>query len=104
VISYQLHSFNSVFAAEPVPGSEAAGAAAKGAASHGILSSEQALGNDFHAYFHCAILSFWQDKWTTTQDNRLRAVKPSIEVWQSFSSNRKEEVLLASLQIGCTLA
>jgi transposase len=40
---------------------------------------------------------------TSTQAKELWAVKPSIEVWQtSFSSIRKEEVLLVRLLIRCT--
>jgi hypothetical protein len=78
-------------------------AVAEGAAAHGILQSERALGTDICVYLRRAMLSYWQDEWTATRNKKLRALKPRIEVWQfSFSSIRKEEVLLARLRIGHT--
>lgn len=77
-----------------IPNNETTDAAAREAALYGDLSSERALDNDVCAYLICAVFS---DDCTHIQYNKLQAVKPSIDVWQSSSSIRKE-VLLTCLQ------
>jgi hypothetical protein len=37
--------------------------------------------------------------WTDTEDNKMQSVQPCILVWQSFSSIRKEEIMLTCLRI-----
>jgi hypothetical protein len=83
-----------------LPGNEAADAAAKSAALHGPLASDRAFGSDVSAFLHRAVISSWQDKWTNTQGNKLRAVKSSVRVRNSFSFIRRDEVILTRLRIG----
>jgi hypothetical protein len=55
------------------------------------------------AFLHRAVISSWQDEWTNTQGNKLRAVKPSVRVWtSSFRSIRRDEVIRTRLRIGHT--
>jgi hypothetical protein len=87
-----------------LPGSEAADAAAKAAALHGTLGSGRTVGSDVRTLLHRAILSSWQDEWDNAQRNKLRMVKPCVQVWQSsFSVVRKAEVSLTRFRIGHTL-
>jgi hypothetical protein len=62
-----------------------------------------ALGSDVSAFLHHAVISSWQDEWTNIQGNKLRAVKPSVRVWNpSFSSIRRDELILTRHRIGHT--
>jgi hypothetical protein len=86
-----------------LPGNEAADAAAKAAGLHGTLVYDRTLGSDVRTFLHRALLSSWQDEWDNPQENRLRMVKPSVQVWQSsFGIVRKKEVSLTRLRIGHT--
>jgi hypothetical protein len=83
-----------------LPGNEAADVAAKVAALHRMLVSDRALCSDVYTFLHCTILSSWQDKWDNAQGNKLRMLKPSVQVWlSSFSAIRKEEVTFTCLQV-----
>jgi hypothetical protein len=44
-----------------------------------------------------AIISSWRTKWSNAYGNKLRVVKPSVQVWQSFRGVRKDEVTHPSL-------
>lgn len=45
----------------------------------------------------------WQALWSTTRDNKLREVKPSVRPFTSaFIGNRKDDIVLARLRIGHT--
>jgi hypothetical protein len=67
------------------------------------MSSDRALGGDVSAFLRRAVISSWQDEWTNKQGNKLRAVKPSVQVWtSSFSSIRRDEVILTRLRMGHT--
>jgi hypothetical protein len=49
-------------------------------------------------YLYQSYLSAWQDKWTQTRSNKLRAAKLSVQVWQSsFVTVKSKEAVSAQL-------
>jgi len=64
-----------------LPGSEAAYAADKQAATDRSLLCGQAPATNICTYLYQDIYSAWQDKWTDTQTNKLLDVKPTVQVW-----------------------
>jgi hypothetical protein len=70
------------------------------AATDGISSCNWALWNDICASLYRAIYTC-QNEWTTTQNNNLREVNPSVQAWISFFRPiRREGVVLTRLCIG----
>jgi hypothetical protein len=67
-----------------LPGNEAADATAKSAAFHGPLAYDRALGSDVSAFLHRAVISSWQDEWTNSRGNKLRAVRAGMELFLQF--------------------
>jgi hypothetical protein len=73
-------------------GNEAAYAATEVAAACGMLVSDIAVRNDVGTCRHLALLSLWQDKWGSAQENNLHVVKPFVQEWHSsFAVIRKEK-------------
>jgi hypothetical protein len=65
----------------------------------GGLSLEQPLSHNPCALLVYILILSWQDMSTNTEDNKFQSVQPCILVWQSFSSIRKQKVMLTCLQI-----
>jgi hypothetical protein len=63
----------------------------------GGLSSEHPLHHNPCALFIYILILSWQDVWTNTEDNKLQSVQPYVLVWQSFSSIKKQQVMLTCL-------
>jgi hypothetical protein len=63
-----------------LPDNVFANSAAKEATLSGDFSSERTLISDVHPALLCAVFSSWQDKWTYTQNNKFRGVKPSVRL------------------------
>jgi hypothetical protein len=79
-------------------GNTASDAVAKVPTLHRNLVSDRALGSGICTFLHHAVLSSWQDKWTSTRSNKLCLVKLSIRPWHSsLSAVRKEKVMLTYL-------
>jgi hypothetical protein len=77
-----------------IPYSETASGAARKAVFLVCFSSGQTLGGNLYALLLYSLISSWQDLCTNTQDNKLEAVQPCVQVWQSFSCIRKQEIML----------
>jgi len=73
-----------------LPYNEAADAATKVTALHGNLISDGALSSDICTSLQHVVLSSCQDKWTNTQGNKLRLVKP-IRAGVAFLLQRYQE-------------
>jgi hypothetical protein len=59
-----------------------------------LLNKEKAVSGNIHACLFHPVSSAWQDKSAHTQDE-FWPVKPFIQLfWYSFSSIRREEVLV----------
>jgi hypothetical protein len=66
-----------------LPENEVADAASKEVDLLGNSSSGWGFGNDFRTLLYLAVMSSWQDEWTLNVGKKLRAVKPSVQVWRS---------------------
>jgi len=56
---------------------------------------------DVHSFTRTIMHKIWQSKWNEQINNKLHAIKPKIEIWESCHS-RKESVILTRLRIGHT--
>jgi hypothetical protein len=65
----------------------------------GGLSSKQPLCGNLCALLLYILILSWYDVWTDMHDNKLNSAEPCVLVWQSFSSIRKEQIMLMCLQI-----
>ena len=60
-----------------------------------------------HKDYHCTIKKIlrekWQEEWVDTQNNKLRSIKDSVNVWpSSYQDSRTKQVILTRLRIGHT--
>ena len=87
-----------------IRGDEEADKAAKDAILLEVLPFKVPF-SDFKPLINSFIDDVWQRSWNdpSNQENKLFAVKPSINEWlPGFRSNRREEIILARLRIGYT--
>ena len=60
---------------------------------------------DFYPAISAFLHDRWQESWDRLQNNKLRAIKPRLSLWQSsLRKNRREEVKLCRLRCGHTYA
>ena len=88
-----------------IVGNELADAAARRAASR--VSTRRILlpASDFNPAVSAFVHRMWQEAWQGQSSNKLRALKPTLELWPSSSRrSRLEEVILCRLRIGHTYA
>ena len=57
---------------------------------------------DYYRYIKKSLKERWQNEWNSTQRNKLRAIKQSVNVWQLSSHRSRTEVVLPRLRIGHT--
>jgi hypothetical protein len=69
-----------------LPGNESVNVAVKVAPLYDELTFHQDLSCEVRGYLLRAAFSFWQDKWTNTQDNELWAVRRPSECGRSPSA------------------
>ncbi|GBM34219.1 hypothetical protein AVEN_60562-1 [Araneus ventricosus] len=54
---------------------------------------------DLKKYTKVLLYSKWQKQWSIETENKLRAIKPSVQPWPS-QTNRKADTLLTKLRVG----
>ena len=79
-----------------IKGNEIADRAAKSAINMG---NDQVPVNDVKSYSHSIMFKTWQLKWNDEINNKLRAIKSKLGVWED-RHNRRESVILTRLRIG----
>ncbi|GBN44094.1 hypothetical protein AVEN_93695-1 [Araneus ventricosus] len=57
--------------------------------------------SDFKTHIKLLLYSKWQEHWNVETENKLHAVKPTVESWPSLK-NRKADTVLTRLRIGHT--
>ncbi|GBO28723.1 hypothetical protein AVEN_264875-1, partial [Araneus ventricosus] len=57
--------------------------------------------NDLKKFVKNLCHSNWQSQWNNEMQNKLHAIKPTVQDWKSFN-NRKRDTLLTRLRIGHT--
>ncbi|GBO02899.1 hypothetical protein AVEN_139855-1 [Araneus ventricosus] len=57
--------------------------------------------NDLKKFVKNLCDSNWQSQWNNEMQNKLHAIKPTVQDWKSFN-NRKRDTLLTRLRIGHT--
>jgi len=73
------------------------------ARSPGIIEDIGILHRDYYSIIRAALITQWQDRWTNTDNNKLRNIKETVRPWNSSSNmSRKFEVVLCRLRIGHT--
>ena len=87
-----------------VPQNERADEEAKAAAIEGTRAGSQRVHYRDHYYdIKRGIQSEWEHKWRNSTNNKLRAIKDSVQAWNSSQQKtRRHEVVLCRLRIGHT--
>ena len=83
-----------------IAGNELADTAAKDAVNNG-QDVFCVIGDDLKNGLVTAVQQLWKDEWSAVNENKLRALKPTVDPWlTSCRPSRWEEVVLARLRIG----
>ncbi|GBM16214.1 hypothetical protein AVEN_172986-1 [Araneus ventricosus] len=81
-----------------IDGNEQADMAAKMAST---LFNTTVPVNDLKKFIKNHCHSNWQSQWNNEMQNKLHAIKPTVQDWKSFN-NRKRDTILTRLRIGHT--